>query len=129
MTDMSSRLKIQQPGPHILALTAFSNLHGISMVTMETNGLTNFLHRPSTFPPSLVPFCPFTAEKKAVKVTPACTSSPLSLSIYGYYNINKKCNLTLKRAHLLAILLIDFTPELQLVIAMKLLLKEEVLVQ
>ncbi len=68
MTDMSSHPKNQQPGPNILAVTAFSNLHDISMVTMETNGLSNFLHRPSTFPPSLVPFCPFTAEKKPVKV-------------------------------------------------------------
>ena len=35
---------------------------------METNGLTNFLPRPSNFLPSLVSFCPFTAEKKAAKV-------------------------------------------------------------
>ncbi len=65
---MSSHAKIQQPGPNILSVTAFSNLHESSMVTMETNGLTNFLHRPSTFPPSLVPLCSFTAEEKAAKV-------------------------------------------------------------
>ncbi len=38
------------------------------MVTMETNGLTNFLHRPSTFLPNLRSVGTFTAEKKAVKV-------------------------------------------------------------
>ena len=68
MTDTGSHARFKQPGPNILLVTAFSNLHDNSMVTMETNGLTNFLHRPSTFPPSLVPFCPFTAEKKPVKV-------------------------------------------------------------
>ncbi len=65
MTDMSSHAKIQRPGPNILVITAFSSLNDSSMVTMETNGLTNFLHRPSICPSSLVPF---TAEKKAVKV-------------------------------------------------------------
>ncbi len=68
MIDISPDAKIQQTGPNILAETAFLNFHDSSMVTMETNGLTNFLHRPSSCPPSLVPFCPFTAEKKAVKV-------------------------------------------------------------
>ena len=68
MVYISSHAKIQQPGPNILAVTAFSNLHDNSMVAMETNGLTNFSHRPSTCPPSLVPFCSFSAEKKAVKV-------------------------------------------------------------
>ncbi len=52
MTDISSHPKTQQHGPNILAVTAFSNLHDMSMVTMETNGLSNSLHRPSTFLPS-----------------------------------------------------------------------------
>ena len=68
MTDSSSHAKNQQPGHNTLAVTAFSNLHDSSMVTMETNGLTNFLHRPSTFLPNLRSVGPFTAEKKAVKV-------------------------------------------------------------
>ena len=65
---MSSHAKFQQPGPNVLAVTTFSNLHNGSMVTMETNGLTNFLHRPSTFLPKLRYVVLFTAEKKAVKV-------------------------------------------------------------
>ena len=68
MTDIGLQAKVQQPGPNILAVTPFSNLHDSSMVTMETNGLTNFLHRPSTFLPNLRSVGPFTAEKKAVKV-------------------------------------------------------------
>ncbi len=68
MIYISSNAKFQQPGPNILAVTGFSHLHDNSMVAMETNGLTNFLHRPSTCPPSLVPFCPVSAEEKAVKV-------------------------------------------------------------
>ncbi len=68
MTDMSSPARFQQPGSNILAVTAFSNLHKSNMVTMATNGLTNFLHTPSTLSPSLVPFCLFTVEKKPVKV-------------------------------------------------------------
>ncbi len=68
MTDMSSHAKNQQPEPNILAMTAFSNLHDIGMVTMETNGLSNFLHRPSTFLPNLRSVGLFTAEKKAAKV-------------------------------------------------------------
>ncbi len=68
MTDMISHPKIQAPVHNIFDVTAFSNLHDISMVTMETNGLTNFLHRSFTFSPNLVPFCPFTTEKKPVKL-------------------------------------------------------------
>ncbi len=68
MTDIRSHAKNQLPGQSTLAMTAFSNLHDNSMVTMETNGLTNFSHRPSTFLPNLRSVGPFTAEKKAVKI-------------------------------------------------------------
>ena len=68
MIDMSGHAKNQQSGPNIWARTVFSSLHDNTMVTMETNGLTNFSPRSSNSLPSLVPFCPFTAKKKAVKV-------------------------------------------------------------
>ncbi len=68
MVCMSPYTKIQQPGPNILAVTAFPNLHDNCMVTMETNGLTIFLHRPSTFISNLRSVGQFAAEKKAVKV-------------------------------------------------------------
>ena len=68
MTDTGSHARFEQPGPNILLVTAFSNLHNSSMVTMETIGLTNFLHGPSIFLPNLRSVSRFLAEKKAVKV-------------------------------------------------------------
>ncbi len=58
MTNISGHTKIQQPGPNISAVPVLSNLCESDIVTMETNGLTNYSHIPSIFLPSLVPVGP-----------------------------------------------------------------------